>query len=599
MCQEDTTSTSFVFMTHPDVEGDALRRRYDRLREVHEATGSLISLRNVDALLKEITQRARLLLRCDSVYLDLPTPDDPTVFAVRTWSGDLTPASLGTTVSRGNGVGGIVLETGEPFQVENYLSNKDIRHEAAHDDMLAGNDIATLLAVPLFFGGKITGLLFAARRLPRRFDEDDILILTALATHAAIAVRNAQIDEEKEAALARLSDAVTESERRRDVLTRSALVHGTLSDLVIQGATVREILEAIHSTLDIPVAFLDRSVPHRPRHLSVGGLVVSPEVAGRIIDSAEPSPRMRSVRTDDGQWLVVDAVTGEGVLGTLITPKNPRVDSDLGRVLERAVQSLSLCQLATRALAAADRRSATELVTKLLMSPPQLTEQLRRRASRHGIDDRGAVPLVSDINTPSALQVAADWTERSGGLFASVDDRLVILITPETQDLDIRQLTERLLRQADGNRPGNVIVGGYVGRIEHTSGEYMAACRALNFAEALGVRDSVHSVEEWSIFSTMFHEPDSAALDRFIQENIGPVLTYDARHQSSLAETAKTLLENNLSPKTVAVHLGVHPNTVNQRAARLDRLLGETWRRHPRAFVVLAALTLDAIRATV
>ena len=583
-------------MTHLDVDGDALRRRYDRLREVHEATGSLITLRNVDGVLKEITQRARHLLRCDSVYLDLPTSDDPTVFAVRTWSGDLTPASRGTSVSRGNGVGGIVLETGEPFQVENYLSNEDIRHEAAHDDMLAGNDIATLLAVPLVFGGEITGLLFAARRRPQRFDEDDILILTALATHAAIAVRNAQIDEEKEAALARLSDAVTESERQRDVLTRSALVHGTLSDLVIQGATVREILEAIHSTLDIPVAFLDRSVPHRPRHLSVGGLVVSPEVADRIIDSAEPSPRMRSVRTDDGQWMVVDAVTGEGVLGTLVTPENPRVDSDLGRVLERAVQSLSLCQLATRALAAADRRSATELVTKLLMSPPQLTEQLRRRASRHGIDDRGAVPLVSDINTPSALQVAADWTERSGGLFASVDDRLVILVTPDTPTPDIHKLTDRLIRQADGTGPGNIIVGGHSHGIEHTADEYVAACRALKFAASLGVRGAVHSADEWSVFSTLFHEPDSASLDRFIQENIGPILSYDDRHQSSLSETAQALLEDNLSPKAAAVRLGVHANTVNQRAARLDRLLGETWRRHPRAFVILAALTLHSLR---
>lgn len=583
-------------MTHLDVDGDALRRRYDRLREVHEATGSLITLRNVDALLKEITQRARLLLRCDSVYLDLPTSDDPTVFAVRTWSGDLTPASLGTTVSRGNGVGGIVLETGEPFQVENYLSNEDIRHETAPDDMLAGNDIATLLAVPLVFGGEITGLLFAARRRPQRFDEDDILILTALATHAAIAVRNAQIDEEKEAALARLSDAVTESERRRDVLTRSALVHGTLSDLVIQGATVREILEAIYSTLDIPVAFLDRSIPHRPRHVSVGGLVVSPEVAGRIIDSAEPSPRMRSVTTGDERWLVVDAVTGEGMLGTLVTPENPRVDTDLGRVLERAVQSLSLCQLSTRALAAADRRSATELVTKLLQSPPRMTEQLRRRASRHGIDDRGAVPLVSDINVPSALQVAAEWTDRSGGLFASIDDRLVILVTPDTPTPDIHKLTDRLIRQADGTGPGNIIVGGHSHGIEHTADEYVAACRALKFADSLGVRGAVHSADEWSVFSTLFHEPDSASLDRFIQENIGPILSYDDRHQSSLSETAKALLEDNLSPKAAAVRLGVHANTVNQRAARLDRLLGETWRRHPRAFVILAALNLYALR---
>lgn len=583
-------------MTHLDVDGDALRRRYGRLREVHEATGSLITLRNVDALLKEITQRARLLLRCDSVYLDLPTSDDPTVFAVRTWSGDLTPASLGTTVSRGNGVGGIVLETGEPFQVENYLSNEDIQHETAHDDMLAGNDIATLLAVPLVFGGRITGLLFAARRLPRSFDEDDILILTALATHAAIAVRNAQIDEEKEAALGRLSDAVTESERQRDVLTRSALVHGTLSDLVIQGATVREVLEAINSTLDIPVAFLDRSVPHRPRHLSVGGLVVTPDVAGRIIDSAEPSPRMRSVTTGDERWLVVDAVTGEGMLGTLVTPENPRVDTDLGRVLERAVQSLSLCQLSTRALAAADRRSATELVTKLLQSPPRMTEQLRRRASRHGIDDRGAVPLVSDINAPSALQVAAEWTDRSGGLFASIDDRLVILVTPDTPTPDIHKLTDRLIRQADGTGPGNIIVGGHSHGIEHTADEYVAACRALKFADSLGVRGAVHSADEWSVFSTLFHEPDSASLDRFIQENIGPILSYDDRHQSSLSETAKALLEDNLSPKAAAVQLGVHANTVNQRAARLDRLLGETWRRHPRAFIVLAALNLHALR---
>jgi sugar diacid utilization regulator len=586
----------FVSMPHtPSRSSSALQRRYDRLRDVHEATSSLIALHNVDAVLKEITNRGRRLLSCDSVYLDLPLPEEPAVFAIRTWSGDLTPGSRGTTVTRGAGVGGVVLETGEPFQVENYLNDEDIHHQTAHDTMLAGNDIATLLCVPLVMGGVTTGLLFAARRRAARFDDDDVLILTALATHAAIAVHNAEVDEQREAVLERLSEAVTESERQRNILTRSASVHATLSDLVLEGATVREILEAIRASLGFPVAFLDRTTMQW-----VHGTESDPSLmsiaTGEIMTSDSPSPHVRTVSAAGTEWVIVDAVTSEGVLGTLAAEKTSLVDDDMAAVLERAVQSLALSQLSSRALAAADRRSATELVTKLIEPHQYFSDQLIRRANRHGIDRRGAVTVVSSIDSPLAAQAATEWTRHFNGLFASLDDCLVVLAPAETKADSVRNLASSILASADENVSGNIIIGTPAQGIERTAADYSSARRALQFTAALGYRGTIHSADEWGVFSTLFHDPDSGDLDRFIEENVGKVLTYDARHDTSLARTAQALLEHNLSPKAAAVQLRVHANTVNQRAARLDRLLGESWRQHPRAFVLLAALTLHALR---
>jgi DNA-binding PucR family transcriptional regulator len=58
----------------------------------------------------------------------------------------------------------------------------------------------------------------------------------------------------------------------------------------------------------------------------------------------------------------------------------------------------------------------------------------------------------------------------------------------------------------------------------------------------------------------------------------------EERHRSvPLARTLHAFLDHGRRPAAAAAELGVHVNTLYQRLAVLDRLLGENWREPDRA----------------
>lgn len=570
---------------------ESMQRRYDRLRDVHSATGELVAIRNLDVVLKEITSRARRLLDCDLVYLNLPADDVDGSFIIHTWSGALSTAYRGTRVYPGAGVGGVVLETGEPFQVTDYLHSDEIVRRDDFDAVLEGSGMETLLAVPLTVHGETNGILFAARKEAVKFHDDDIFILSALATHASIALHNAKVDEEREDALQQLSEAVADSEHKRMVLDRSVSMHTDLAALVLEGAGVPDVLDTLYSGLRMPVAYLPRAGVEDD-HAAAGGLELPEGMAEAIAnDGKGPHVRMRTVDVDGISWVVTDVASGGGLIGHLVSEWSTDLDEYFPVILERAAQIIALCQLSTQALAVADRRSAEELVTRIVNARGALSEDLVRRAQRHGIGPEGPVVLVSEV--VSAVQDAVYWCSRRGGLTAVVDDVLVILV-PVQHMKKVREFATRVLSAS-----GNSVIGRPRQGMDATSDEFSQATRALRFAGALGYRRSVHSVDEWGVFSTLFHDPDSRDLDRFVTANIGPVVRYDRRHSTKLAVTALCLLDHNFGLKAASEELGIHANTVAQRASRLDHLMGESWRHQPRAFGIMAALKLHQLRSVI
>ncbi len=572
---------------------DTLRRRHDQLRDVHEATGELVAIRNVDVVLKAITSRARRLLRCDYVYLSTPDPGDEGAFAIRAWSGDLTPRFRGIRVSPGHGVGGIVLQTGEPFQVDDYSASTDFAHEADFDAILAQQGITTLLGAPLTVSGTTVGLLFAARRDPRRFSDDDIFLLTSLATHAAIALQNAELDESGERARDDLSQAVADSEGKRRAAARDARMHVELSSIVLGGGGVADILDAVRAELGFALAYVDRTS-------ATGALTVSGELGQvpgtEFLDvpgGSTPSPALRSIRVGTQRWAIVDVASVGGLLGHLVSRGAAVPDRGVASMLERAGQAVALSQLSTQALAAADRRTAEELVTKIVQSPQRMTDELARRAQRNGIDRTGPTMVLADTADPVAAQIAVEWTAGNGGLAAVLDDILVVLAPAGLVEATDR-LAHKILQEGG---PGNVVVGRDSRGLASAPTEFTESRRALALARALGYSGVRLHVEQFGIFSMLFTDPTRADLEVFVRAHIGPLVDHDARHGTDLVPTALALLENNLSPKAAAVVLGVHPNTVNQRAGRIDRLIRPDWRLQPRAFEILAALKLRALRS--
>ena len=89
----------------------------------------------------------------------------------------------------GEGIAGIVAKEGKPIQVLDVREDpKYINREIAKKEKLC-----SLLSVPMSVKGKTVGVLNVYTSTPHKFTQNEILLLTAVANQAAVAIENAQL----------------------------------------------------------------------------------------------------------------------------------------------------------------------------------------------------------------------------------------------------------------------------------------------------------------------------------------------------------------------------------------------------------------------
>ncbi|HEV8306042.1 MAG TPA: GAF domain-containing protein [Methylomirabilota bacterium] len=170
------------------------RRQHEEALALELVARHITSSLERDEVLQRIVDRARALCGCDFTFLAPYDPDTDSA-AVVTASGARSRALFSLTISRGRGMGGIVLETGEPFVSDDYL--RDTRVSQDYAEVAAAEGTVSAAVVPLMLRGAITGLLCAVNRTPRPFTPRDLGILSKLADQAAIALENSRLYAER------------------------------------------------------------------------------------------------------------------------------------------------------------------------------------------------------------------------------------------------------------------------------------------------------------------------------------------------------------------------------------------------------------------
>ena len=98
---------------------------------------------------------------------------------------NVDPSWPGIVLSRGEGVAGRVLTTGQPFVTNAYQTEMEI----AHDSLGA---IKTAAGVPMVWNGELKGALSVGFTEMRRVTDEDLRALEAIAAFAVVACQNAE-----------------------------------------------------------------------------------------------------------------------------------------------------------------------------------------------------------------------------------------------------------------------------------------------------------------------------------------------------------------------------------------------------------------------
>jgi purine catabolism regulator len=175
---------------------------------------------------------------------------------------------------------------------------------------------------------------------------------------------------------------------------------------------------------------------------------------------------------------------------------------------------------------------------------------------RSMFDQHGFYPILTyETNQIIAILLnkrgKTDWKTRMGNVIEQVDK----------------------IDEIQGNPPTLFGIGKLMNQLEDIHKSYFMAREALMIQKKLGlVKHPFY--EDLHIYRLISIVNKNSDLKQFIQEYLGEVIAYDKRHNGSLLETLKVLLDCNGSKKEASTKLFIVRQTLYHRIDKLKELLG-------------------------
>ncbi|MFF8380231.1 helix-turn-helix domain-containing protein [Streptomyces sp. NPDC015661] len=575
-------------------ELEGRRRREAELSALFATAHDLAGLRDLDAVLRAIVQRARSLLGTEVAYLSLNDPTAGDTY-MRVTEGSVSARFQQVRLGMGEGLGGLVAQTARPYVTEDYFADPRFQHTRTIDAAVRDEGLVAILGVPLSLGSQVIGVLFAADRRARVFEREQVALLGSFAAHAAVAIDTANLLAETRSALAELERANDIIREHSAVIERASEVHDRLSELVLHGGGVHDVAHAVSEVLGGTVEFTEAGAGSARR---AGGHAVR----------------------DGDDWVAAVSAGGE-TLGALVLHGQPELDPVDQRTLERAALVTSLLLLARRSAGEAEQRVRGELLDDLLDAPDRDRRLLRERAARLRTDSEAphvvlaarvdrAAGDASDPDTGSResadrrrLWSAASHLAATRHGLASARDGGTVLLLPLGPGESAADLARQTARSLGGTLREPVTVGAsapvrtVLDRPDQVAVAYEEARRCLDALVLLHRSGQGAAAEDLGFLGLLL--ADGRDIDGFVGRTIGQVVDYDLRRGTDLVRTLDAYFASGMSPARTKDELHVHVNTVAQRLERVGRLLGPDWQSPARALEIQLALRLHAMSSAV
>jgi len=554
----------------------ALRRRTGELAALYASARELAAMRDADAVLERLVDRAQELLAADVAYLSEFDETDATL-RVRATRGTVTAALRSLVVPPGRGLVGTIAESRMPHAVRRYDAVDPERHTTGIDAAVAGEGIVSMLGVPLLSEDRVLGVLFVAERRERVFGPDDIALLAALADHASVVLQTAATLAAAQREAERARAAVAELTAHVAARDRANRVHRELVEAVLAGGGLAPVASALANALRAPVAIVDAQ-----------GAVcaVHGDASETFVDAAR-----RCDEVDAGVSVVSRLAAGGRGLGAIVVGPSARDLDDVDqRTIERAGQVAALLALSEEAVAEADHRQRSDLLVDLVTASTQRRADVTAALRRAGVDERavGAVTALAVAGERRATAARALAQHLGPTALVGELDGLVIA----AHEAPLGPASFRRLRDALALDVLAVTGVAVPGDIAPTARDVRAA---VALARALGLRDALVAADELLPYAAAIGA-DRRALDAFLDSALGAVHRHDAARGSDLLTTLRAFVRHGASPTRTARALTFHTNTILQRLEKLDALLGAGWREDERFFRLSIAVRLDELR---
>ena len=167
----------------------------EALASVASAVSSTLE---VPRVLQAVAEAVRAVTESDLVRIALPVDEDGSLM-YRYLSGTRAGGYDQHRILPGRGFVGRVMQTRRPYRTDHAASDPNVEPKYGLG-FIRAESVRTAMVVPILDGDAMRGVIYAARRTPRPFSDDDQVACERLAAHAAIALRNAALYRGEQAA---------------------------------------------------------------------------------------------------------------------------------------------------------------------------------------------------------------------------------------------------------------------------------------------------------------------------------------------------------------------------------------------------------------
>lgn len=565
---------------------DLWQQRESGMMAVIESARDLSSRLDLKELLRAIVSRARNMLGSQVAWI---SAYDTALgaFHVLATDGALS-RSTGEMVARNDlGIVSVVVKTRLPFTTPDYLNDTRFAHDATLDATFRDEGVAAVVGVPLLWEDEVIGLLFVADRYHRTHTAQNISILSTLATHAAVAIKNAMAFEQANAARESAEAARAELERHSRKVQAAAEAHEQMTSLLARGASLATLCEAVAGLMEGSVLVLDEAAQVIARADAPGyGGAAAEHYQPHGEHSSALATALRQSRQIGRSVLAYEAggescrasavIAGDDVLGAVLLFRRGELDEMAVRTFERGTGVIGIVLLARERLEASQSRDQSALLRALLSPMQDDLPMLCERAAGFGLAlSQPCSLLLVEMGHALASHAARRLRATKAlpqAVFDEMDGVLTVLCTT-TQAEDARRVVTELARtDREGELRG--ILSRPVPGPAALPGAYAVLRRALPVLRRLGVRDRIVAQNEMALYSTLFETHDQESLAAFLQATIGGLTAHDDKRGSELAATLLAYFDSSQNATVAAQRLGIHVNTMRQRLATIEDLIG-------------------------
>ncbi len=581
---------------------DLWQQRERGMLAVIESARDLSGRLDLKELLRMIVSRARNLLGSQVAWLSA-YDTELAAFHVLAVDGALSKGTGNMVAARPRGAASLVVETRLPFTTPDYLHDNRFAHDPKLDETFRDEGIAALVGVPLLWEDEVIGLLFVADRYHRTHTAQSISVLCTLATHAAVAIKNAMAFEQSGAALRSAESARAELERHARNVQAAADAHEQMTSLLAKGASLATLCESVAALMGGSVLVLDEAAQviargAAPHYAGTGAGAYAPhgehsiELAQALRQSRQMGRSVLAYETNGEACRVNAVIGGHDVLGAVLLFRQEPLEAMAIRTFERCTSVVGIVLLSRERMEATKSRDAATLLRSLVSPRQDDLALLGERAERFGLQLAQPTSLLllemGDPTTGYAARRMRLTQPLQGVLFDEIDGVLVILCATTKAD-EVRRTMAEIAGQFGGDFRG--VLSRPIAAPAEIPALHATLRRALPVLARIGIEGHIVGQNDLALYSTLFETHDQSSLASFLQATIGVLTSRDEERGSDLAWTLLCYFEANQNAKVAAQRLGIHVNTVRQRLAHIEDLVGH-WGSASRALELHMALRL-------